>query len=213
MSTGNTDLGFRTALAVSSANCVIFDFHRTLCSDVYFRPLGESALSRIQRLLFGSDQTLVNQWMSGHIKTPDIAGYLSPHLQIPAPDIAAALRQGCRDFVLHPAIWQFAQAARNAGKRTALVTINMDVFSEEVVSALGLHEVFEVIVNSADHRELDKSRLWPIAFESLATGMTYTNSLLIDDNIHAVRQFTSAGGNAYQYTDDASFLAWLQYRH
>ncbi len=193
---------------VGHAECVVFDFHRTLCSDLFFRPLGEPVLARIQPLLWGADQSLLDQWMGGHVKASGIARYLSQHLGIPAREIEAGLRDGCRKLVLNEAIWAFAQAVRKAGKRTALVTVNMDVFSEEVVPSLGLDQVFEVIVNSADEGELDKSRLWPVAFEAMGSGIGYADGFLIEDGADSPAKFTAAGGMAYQYTDDARFMAW-----
>jgi len=197
---------------VEHADCVVFDFYLTLCSEFFFRPLGESVLSQIQLLLWGKDQSLLDQWMTGHVSAPQIALYLSQHLDISAKEIEAGLREGCRGFVLNEAIWAFAQAVRKAGKRIALVTVNMDVFSEEVVPSLRLDQVFEVIVNSADEGEMDKSRLWPVAFEALGGGISYPGSFLIEDGTHSPAKFTAAGGKAYQYTDDASFTAWLSTR-
>ena len=194
---------------VEKADCVVFDFHRTLCSDLFFRPLGESVVACIQALLWGQDQTLFNQWLTGQVKASGIAAYLSGLLGIPACRIEEALREGCREFVLNEAVWGFAQAVRAAGKRTALVTVNADVFSEETVPAHGLDRVFDVIVNSADRGDMDKLRLWPVAFEALGTHIGYANSFLIEDGEDSPRRFTEAGGKAYQYRDDGTFGAWL----
>lgn len=197
---------------VEHADCVVFDFHRTLCSDLFFRPLGESVLAEIQPLLWGPDQGLLDRWMTGQVRASEIAGHLARHLGIPAVTIELALREGCRELVLNRAVWEFAQAVRAAGKRVALVTVNMDVFSEEVVPSHGLHRVFEVIVNSADHGTTDKLRLWPIAFGGLGTRIGYAHSFLIEDGEDSPRRFTQAGGKAYQYRDDVTFRAWLDQR-
>lgn len=198
---------------VEKSDCVVFDFHRTLCSDVFFRPLGESVLARIQQLLWGPDQTLLDQWMTGRISASGIAEHLSGHLGIPAGEIEAGLRESCRDLVLNQAVWEFAQAVRAVGKRTALVTVNMDVFTEEVVPSHGLDRVFEVIVNSADHGELDKRKLWPVAFQSLGEGIGYANSFLIEDGEDSPLAFAEAGGKAYQYSDGDAFTIWVNERH
>ena len=132
---GRTTLACRETVdrIVEKATCVVFDSHLTLCSDLFFKTLGESALARVQSLLWGQDETLFNRWMAGQVTASEIAYYLSADLGISPKDIEAGLREGCRQFILNKAVWEFAQVVRAAGKRTALVTVNADVFSEEVV--------------------------------------------------------------------------------
>jgi hypothetical protein len=86
----------------------------------------------------------------------------------------------------------------------------MDVFSEVVVPAHGLDRVFDVILNTADYRELRKEVLWDGAFALLGDGLGYSNSLLIEDGPAEPARFRARGGHAYQYTDDTHFGAWLQ---
>ncbi len=198
---------------VGGAECVVFDFHLTLCSDMFFASLGKSTLARTERLLWGDDQTLSDKWMAGQVKAPQIADYLSGHLGISPSEIEDALRRGCREFELNMAVWDFARAASKAGKRMALVTVNADVFTEEVVPSFGLDGVFEIIVNSADCGEVDKlNKLWPVAFDALGGGISFSNSFLIEDGVDSPTKFTQAGGKAYQYTDDATFATWLDDR-
>lgn len=196
---------------VDGAKCVVFDFHGTLCSELFFQELGDTALACIQGLLWGEDQTLLDQWMAGRVSASVIADHLATPLGFAAHEIEQALRTGCRRLTLNDAVWRFAQAARAAGKRTALVTVNMDVFSEAVAPSHPFDEVFEVVVNSADYGVTDKLRLWPIAFEVLGD-VDYADSFLIEDGECSPRKFTEAGGRAYQYTDDAAFSVWLNRR-
>lgn len=197
---------------VEGAECVVFDFHLTLCSGLFFAPLGESVMADIERLFWNPDQALQHRWMIGEVAASQVAQYLAGHIGLTASAIEDGLRQGCRRLVLNEAVWGFARAAHAAGKRTALVTVNADVFSEEVVPARGLDRVFDVIVNSADHGTTEKLRLWPIAFEALGGGTGYAGSFLIEDGEQSPRQFTAAGGKAYQYRDDVAFAAWVTER-
>ncbi len=196
---------------LGGAECVVFDFHLTLCSELFFKGLGESALARTERLLWEQNHILSDQWMAGEVKATQIADFLSVPLGISASEIEHRLRRGCREFALNGAVWSFARAAADVGKRMALVTINADVFTEEVVPSLGLDGVFETIINSADCGEVDKLKLWPMAFDKLGGGINFTNSFLIEDGQHPAK-FISAGGKAYQYTDDATFAGWLDER-
>ena len=194
---------------IGGADCVVIDFYGTLCSDPFWRPLGERALATIYQTLWLGDQALLNSWMSGQASAAEVCRRLSAPLGMPAGAVEEALRESCRAFVFNDAVWKFAQAARGAGKRTALVTVNMDVFSEEVAGSHHLDRVFETIVNSADHGHLDKRRLWPIAFQALAGDIGYANSFLIEDGDEGSAKFRAAGGGAYQYTDDEAFRTWI----
>ena len=57
---------------------------------------------------------------------------------------------GCKDLDFNEAVLNFALAQRSQGRRTAIVTANMDVFSDVVVPAHRLDEKFDVIINSSD---------------------------------------------------------------
>jgi hypothetical protein len=72
-----------------------------------------------------------------------------------------------------------------------------------------LADVFDVIVNSADYGEVDKRKLWPVAFERLGLEIGYTNSLLIEDGEVEPAWFRAAGGMAYQYVGEDGLRGWL----
>jgi len=52
---------------VEKADCIVFDFHLTLCSDLFFTPLGESVMADIKRLFWEQDQMLQSRWMTGQV--------------------------------------------------------------------------------------------------------------------------------------------------
>ena len=85
----------------------------------------------------------------------------------------------------------------------------MDVFTEFVVPAHGLADKFDVIINSFDYKELDKSVLWAIAFEFLGGGIGYHQSLLIEDGQKNVERFRESGGYACRYENDEQLTRWL----
>ncbi len=190
--------------------CVVFDFAFTLSSAFYFRTLGEEALQTVSNVLFNNpDSGISSAWMTGEISSHDVAEFLSPYLSLPASYILDALRDGCANLRFNDAVLQFAIAQRRLGRKTALVTVNSDVFTDVVVPTHDLNSVFDAIVNSSDHGTMDKTQLWPIAFQRLGPGYGYHNSLLIEDNERMVGSFRSLGGAAHQYQNDESFLAWL----
>jgi FMN phosphatase YigB (HAD superfamily) len=188
--------------------CIVFDFAATLCSELYFLPLGTEFLNIVQEEIFkrGNEQW-VDPWIRGELNSTDIADYLSTLTDIPAEHILSGLDEGCAQLNMNPAIWLFAQVQRKLGRQTALVTLNMDVFSRVIVPAFGFDQIFDIVVNSADYREDNKIKLWEIAFTQLE-GCSFENSLLIDDGIKNIANFRAHGGMAYQYTSDDAFIEW-----
>lgn len=185
---------------------VIFDFAFTLCSQKYFHRLGTALEEKIDRILFADNQAhWADRWMAGQIDTDRVVAHLSDQLQLPAGQIHAALEQSCRSLRWNPAVWRFALDQKRRGRRLALVTINMDVFSRLVVPFHRLDETFDVILNSADQGHLDKLAMWRKAFELLGDDADFSNSLLVDDSIHHLTRFRLNGGRAVIYLDDEHF--------
>jgi len=91
----------------------------------------------------------------------------------------------------------------------AIVTINPDIFSQEVVPNYKLNEVFEIIVTSWEEENLDKSDLCDIAIQKLGSVSDRSRALLIDNRIENVEGWQARGGKAYHFTGDAAFAANL----
>ena len=195
--------------------CVVFDFGFTLSPDRYFKiaPPGCPQWHEVIQKVIFRDDSVVIPWMKGELTSLDIAGVLSSHFLLDIPTIAATMEKGCQNLNFNPAVWDFAVAQKAAGRKTALVTDNMDVFTKVVVPAHGLDQLFDVILNSSDFHEIVKDILWPIAFECLGGGIGYSNSLLIEDGETEPAMFRALGGYAYQYSTDELFLGWLDSVH
>ena len=191
-------------------NCIVFDFARTLCSDPYFRSLGPVFLEIVSERIFGqSSEQWADPWMRGEISSHEVAAYLSGLSGLSKEAILDGLHDGCRTLRFNPAAWEFAKAQKRAGRKTVLATANMEVFTEVVVPSHSLSSIFDVIVNTSDFGTLEKEVLWQEAFRRLGNGITFSNSLLIDDNPRMVSMFTDMGGVAHQYTNDSEFHDWL----
>jgi len=186
--------------------CVVFDFADTLSSEPYFARLGPEFCSVVTEAIFTGENKIkwATPWTSGTLSSQDICEYLSDLTGITHEKILRALREGCSNLKLNPAIWQFAQSQKHEGRKTALATINMDVFTEVVVPCHGFDKVFDVVVSSSDYGLNTKIELCEIVFSKL-DGYTYENSLLIDDSPKSVEPFRCRGGLAYQYTTDEAF--------
>ena len=106
-------------------------------------------------------------------------------------------------------VWAFACAQRSQGYKTALVTAKMDVLTD-VVLAHQLDQTFDIILNTADFRDLRKDKFWERAFATLGDNISYINSLLIEDRPEMPALLRAHGGIAYEFTDDAQFGKWLR---
>ncbi|HWL07062.1 MAG TPA: hypothetical protein VNQ76_01480 [Planctomicrobium sp.] len=189
---------------------LVVDYSGTLSFDLYFRSLGQDFLAHVQELMFRDDKSVTDRWMAGTWTARDVAVWLSSHTGRNAVDIEIELRRGCACMSLNASVMELVQDTRSKGLKSALVTINADVFTKVVVPTQNLHEFFDVIVNSADQREIDKRQLWKHAFCLLGPEAGYSNSLLIDDSKKSVEWFREAGGTAYHYQqDDDQLNAWV----
>ncbi|MDE0555079.1 MAG: hypothetical protein OXI24_12725 [Candidatus Poribacteria bacterium] len=196
---------------LSKFKCVVFDFGFTLSSDLYFKvspPECPEWHDIIQEHVF-ANRPVCRMWMTNVLSLRDIASIVSNHANMDISAVLKTMELGCKDLDFNEAVLNFALAQRSLGRRTAIVTANMDVFSDVVVPAHGLDEKFDVIINSSDYGEFDKRVLWPIAFKALGDDIHYGNSLLIEDGSKEPELFRGCGGFAYEYTNDESFLRWL----
>ena len=191
-------------------NCIVFDFAWTLCSDPYFLPLGPVFLEIVSERIFGQgSEQWADPWMRGEISSHEVAAYLSGLSGLTKEAILDGLHDGCRTLRFNPAVWEFAKAQKRAGRKTVLATANVDVFTEVVVPSHSLASIFDVIVNTSDFGTLKKEVLWQEAFRRLGNGVTFSNSLLIDDSPRMTSMFMEMGGAAHQYTNDSEFHDWL----
>jgi phosphoserine phosphatase len=191
--------------------CVVFDFGGTLSSDLYFKvapPGYPEWRSLIQKHVF-DQRAIVDAWMEGQLSLADIAAIIGQFVDLPTSDIIDKLEEGCKSLSFNPVVWNFAAIQRQQGRKTALVTANMDVFTKVVVPAHALDTLFDTILNTADYHELRKEKLWPRAFAQMEPGISYANSLLIEDGPSEPARFRALGGYAYQYESDDGFRAWL----
>lgn len=197
---------------LSNVRCVVFDYGFTLSSELYFTavpPAVPQWRELIQRLIFDHDD-ITGPWMCGEIGLDDIAAILAPEMAMTKDDVLGYLRRGCTDLGFNAAVIDFARRVQSGPLKSALVTANMDVFSDVVVPSHGLDRLFDVIVNSADVGTCNKSVLWRVAFAALGAGISYHNSLLIEDGAANPATFRAQGGVAHQYVGDQVFRDWLR---
>lgn len=190
---------------------MIFDYGFTLSSALYFQlapPSCPDWPDLIQTLIF-RDAAVMDAWFRGVLRLKDLADRMADATRLPSSEVLNYLRLGCAQLALNHAPLALAQQVRASSLRSALVTLNGDIFSDMVVRSQGLDTLFDVIVNSADVGQCNKAQLWPLVFRALGDDIGYHNTLLIEDNATQIALFRDLGGVAYQYQGDAALHAWL----
>jgi FMN phosphatase YigB (HAD superfamily) len=192
--------------------CVVFDFGFTLSPDYYFQisPPNVPEWHQVFQEHIFRDPAITIPWMKGEITSRDVAMVIGRYIPLDTETILSTMDAGCKELSFNPAVWLFALMQKLAGRKIALVTVNMDVFTRVVVPAHKLARIFDVIVNSADVGEIRKEVLWPRAFEQLDNGIGYGNSLLIEDGVAEPAKFRLLGGYAHQYVNEKSFSKWVK---
>jgi FMN phosphatase YigB (HAD superfamily) len=191
--------------------CIVFDYANTLSSDNYFQTHPESCANWrevFQEHIF-SNKKYLTDWCTSKLLAHDIAEIIEPFVKMPIESIIAEMKAGCNNLKLNNTVLEFAIAQKKSGRRTALVTANIDLFTEIVVPFHNLHNIFDKIVNSSDYNNDNKAELWPIAFNSFGQNISYANSLLIDDSEKWIDIFKRNGGNVCNYVNDIEFANWL----
>lgn len=194
--------------------CIVFDFANTLYSGLYFNESPtecENWRELFDTHIFDKSgkNIIERKVMNGELETRDIAEIISRHVGLNTQRVIELMERGCENLAFNPMVFNFAVEQNKKGKTTAMVTVNMDIFTEIVVPAHGLKKIFDVIVNSFDYKDTRKENLWKIAFRKIGGDISFSNSLLIDDIKENVELFTELGGHAYQYQDDKHFHEWL----
>ena len=194
-------------------DCFVFDFGGTLSSHPYFYvcpPNYPDWIELFQKYVFSGEPTIFGQWMGGTISAENVAERMASLTRLPANQVLEYMKAGMRNLIQNDAVRRLAITSKKMGKRTALVTGNIDLFDTVVVPDLDLESLFEVIVNSYRSRELRKPYLWKEAFKILGGEVTYETSLLIEDSSENVDIFRANGGFAHHYQDDQTLITYLR---
>lgn len=200
----------KNILKPKNINCIVFDFANTLCSDMYFQT--HPTKCQNWRELFQEHifkKHWLTEWCNGSVNSDQIAYLMKDHVKMPIDEILFEMKEGCKNLTFNKAVLDFALSQIKGQRKTALVTANIDLFSEVIIPHYQLNSIFNVVVNSADYHTDDKLQLWNIAFKLLGTEANFGSSLLIDDSEKWVNGFRQAGGTGFRYTNDRAFLDWL----
>ncbi|MEK7103791.1 MAG: HAD family hydrolase [Patescibacteria group bacterium] len=193
---------------------VIFDFDGVFCHDRFYEemllPQHQELYSWIQDNIFGNND-LFYQWMRNEINTGDINKIIAKgtgHKEEFLNDVLLKSLQGIR---LDEKMFGLAKELKKFhNKKIAIITDNMDVFSTVVVKQHKLNEIFDSVINSADHGCLkaeQNGKLFEVALEILNEKIE--NCLFVDDSLRKVEAFKEKGGQGFLYSNNFEELSEL----
>ncbi len=183
----------------------------TLTSDLYFKSLPKEERYLITELIFGNNNKSRwdTPWMKGEKSYKQILDYLSENMDYSPEELEEILIDDINQTSLNPIIWDFATKMSKRYK-TAIATINTDVFSKYVIPTLNLKTTFHKVVNSSDYGITNKTELCRLVVQKQDEPLELKNCLLIDDSKKNIDNFILSGGNGYQYKTDEEFGSWLK---
>lgn len=187
---------------------IIFDFHKTLTDSVYFDQFDRETRELISDLIFRPPNNKLwdTKWMTGELAYSDILKYLASETSIPYDKLEESLFSSLENIQWNQTIWDFSQSVREK-TRTAIATINTDLFRDFVVPQYRLDQKFDIITNSYDLKSNNKTELCIAAASELGLNIRQHRILLIDDKKKNVDEFISAGGEGFHYQSPNPKLA------
>jgi len=192
---------------------VLFDFDGVLCRDRFYEKTllleNEDVYQWIQENIFGN-QDLVREWMRGKISWKQINKIISDNTGFDWEQLNQLFVSSVIKMEIDHKIKQLAQEIKDLGIKVAIVTDNMDIFSEVTVSNHNLNKIFDEILNSADYGLLkkdDDGQLFEVVLKKLNCDIK--NSLLIDDSESTIDFYRNKGGDGFHYQNFSDLKTWL----
>src|SRR5882724_10164584 len=139
---------------------------------------------------------VADDWHVGRIAAPDVYAALAARAGMSVDEVARHAAECCRSLVFHEAAWRVARERRLP---QAMVTVNPDMFVDEIIDPYRFRDVFDTIVVSAVEGTDDKTRLCEVALERLGFDGDRGSALLIDNREDLVDAWRTSGGAGYWF--------------
>jgi RimJ/RimL family protein N-acetyltransferase len=191
--------------AARAVRHVLFDFGDTLAREPFcvIAPPGARDWEASVLATYAEDG-LLDRWHVGEVSFEDVAARVATRCGLDAERTRDAMVHDWRNLRFNPTVLSFAREMGRAG-RAAIVTVNAPIFTEYIATHYQLARDFPVVVTSWQERVLDKSDLCLIALERLGAKGDLAGALLVDNRADNVAAWRARGGQAYHFTDDATF--------
>lgn len=187
--------------------CILWDFGDTLADEkwMWANPQGISEWRNVYERL--DELALADPWNKGEITSADVAENLATQLPMDSTAVLDHMKACCANVRVFKSAMEFAT---KSDLRQAIVTVNPDLFSREVVPALGLDATFDQIITSWQEHTVDKAALCHVALKHMRFGDPIASALLIDNKEENARSWRQNGGSAYVFQSDESFKQDLE---
>lgn len=198
---------------------ILFDFHKVLSNDRFYADLAithPDIFQAIQDKVFvAANQPLLYAWMRGEIDYHAFHTHIGHQYAIDEAILNTSLPNSVRSIRLNQELFTFAKQERKIGIKTAIVTDNMDVFTDIYVPHTHLDRYFDAIISSSVYKQLKGDHNGELLLKAAAMLNTpITLTLLIDDGEKIGEIMKNLGGQFYLYkeydTQLPHFLEWYR---
>ncbi len=187
---------------------ILFDFHHVLSHDYFYEstlvPEYQQVNDWISQHIF-TDKQLINDWMRGKTSWCEIHDRIVRETGMDRALLDELFVESVKRMRIEQEMIKMAQQLKDKGFKIAIVSDNMDIFSEVTVPHQKFDQLFDEVFNSADHGllKLDEHGM---LFERVANtlGIPIKQTLFIDDTRKNTDLFIELGGQAITHTDPES---------
>jgi len=190
---------------------VLWDFAGVWSKDYFYKSLRTSRpqiWEFIQTKVWGpGGDGRIDKWMKAEFSLNDINYFISQNTGIDYDTLTKISLHDVAKMDIETGHISIVKHLKQAGINVGMVTDNMDVFSTITVPRLKLNELFNGnVFNSSDYKTTKADGLFDIATKAM--GISYCDTLLIEDSLNAGNLFKSKGGHHYHYTSFEDFQLW-----
>lgn len=198
---------------------VFFDWFGTLSTSRFWdgitqarrHALRKPLIARLQELFTLEKQT-VGLWMRGYLTDAEIVNSLNVALprNYRQDYLQRALHRDCRASGMRPGMTALVRELRKQVV-VAVATDNMDCFLAAAPTVLRNEARVDAILSSSKRRVLkseDPQRFFAPMFQ--ATGLAWSEAVLVDDCARTCTVFRELGGRAYHFTTVQRLLGELR---
>lgn len=174
---------------------VFVDWHKTLCSRVFFQFIkrrNKKLFDKLEHRLF-EEMPLEKfiDWMKGALTKEDILKEICQD-DLNIQEISRFLQASCEKMKFdRPDYKKWIKRLREKGKKVVIATDNVDVFEDYTVPALKLHKYFDAILCSSTLKCLkhDAKNKKLLFFDDFLrnNNIKYEEAILLDDDEELIR--------------------------
>lgn len=189
-------------------HAILFDFHHVLSHDHFYEstllPEHKEVSDWISQTIFG-DHELVRDWMRGKTTWRMLHDRIVAETGMDRLLLDQLFIESVKQMKIVDDMVCLAREVKEKGFKIAIVSDNMDIFSEVTVPHQKFDQLFDAVFNSADHGLLKQDEHGKL-FQHVASilEVPIEQSIFIDDSKNNVDLFRELGGRAITHTDPES---------